>query len=215
MWPSHDQRCVPMETPRTNCAVSQKPSEHFNSYIYVKRWRHMLTVTVTVSIAFRDVSIAYINLIIQITIQWAWQFKYPPKYHEQVAWAANVANLTSGCDPVKFTTACLHVTQIAWCLNGHFFANIPVVSFQLNLPLCIWVHYVHFMFVASGCTFKLLARNESIDLSPFLSSQMRHHLGRWTCANRYKPAKLVCYESQTRIYGHRVTWGAYQCNSQV
>ena len=35
MRPSHDQRCVPMETPRTNCAVSENPFEHAHSYIYI------------------------------------------------------------------------------------------------------------------------------------------------------------------------------------
>ena len=35
MRPSLDQRCVPMETPRTNCAVSENPFHHANSYIYI------------------------------------------------------------------------------------------------------------------------------------------------------------------------------------
>ena len=35
MRPSLDQRCVPMETPRTNCAVSENPFEYANSYIYI------------------------------------------------------------------------------------------------------------------------------------------------------------------------------------
>ena len=35
MRPSHDQRCVPMETPRTNRAVRENPFEHAHSYIYI------------------------------------------------------------------------------------------------------------------------------------------------------------------------------------
>ena len=32
---SLDQRCVPMDTQRANCAVSQNPFEHANSYINI------------------------------------------------------------------------------------------------------------------------------------------------------------------------------------
>ena len=35
MQPSLDQRCVPMETPLTSCAISENPFEHANSYIYI------------------------------------------------------------------------------------------------------------------------------------------------------------------------------------
>ena len=35
MQPWLDQRCVPMETPRTNCAFSENRFEHANSSIYI------------------------------------------------------------------------------------------------------------------------------------------------------------------------------------